>query len=178
MPEQQPHSLVAEAEHSYETHQTPFYVLPTLEGNNLLTLPGGVLIRGKRNAVTSGERTANAIARQYGLTTKARGSIVVAETVNAYGYVVEPAWRSIVPEYADFTQAIDQKPHDYPLELHNYGELLAHIEAEIKTIEEAKAKGEQPPEPTQHTSLENLQKARHLDSVFVRALGNFILTHH
>lgn len=171
MPEQQPHTSTPER--SSNTHQTPFYVLPTIEGDRLLTLPGGNLIRGMRNAVTSSERNAIAIAGQHGLTAKARGSLVSAQGTNAYGYAVEPAWRTHIPEYADLTQTEQPVEHMFPLELHDRELLLARIDVEVEDILRAKLN-----QPHNHDNLEQLRQSRHTDGVFIRALGSFLLTRH
>jgi hypothetical protein len=171
MPEHQPH--ISTPEQSSDTHQTPFYVLPTLEGDKLLTLPGGQLIRGTRNAVTSSERNAIAIAGRYGLTAKARGGLVATEPMNAYGYVVEPAWRTPVPEYADLIQTDELAEHSHSLELHDRELLLARIEVEVADIIEARLH-----QPNDHDSLEHRYRTRRTDGIFVRALGNFLLRHH
>ncbi|MFZ2836304.1 hypothetical protein D3C85_1356040 [compost metagenome] len=160
MPEQLTHHR---AEQSLEiaklsdTHQMPFFVLPTLENNNIFTLPGGNLIRGMRNAVTSHEQNAIAIAGRHGLGVKARGglSLPIKPDVRAYGFVVEPAWRTAIPEYADFTHSSAQDPlHHYALELHEHEALLDQLEEEAKQ-----------------------EPVRQLDVAFVRAFGGFILNH-
>jgi hypothetical protein len=133
-------------------HQTPFYVLPTLGHNNLLTLPGGELISGLRNAVTSHERNAIHIARMHDLAVKGRGSLMLPkeEKLDGYGFVVEPAWKTAVPEYADFTKNSQIGQHNKPLELHNYHEILEQLDDT----------------PEHHNRI-----------VLIRAFGDFVLTH-
>ena len=133
-------------------HQTPFYVLPTLENNKLITLPGGRLISGLRNAVTSHERNAIHIAKAHNLTVKGRGILTLPkdENCNGYGFVVEPAWRTSVPEYADFSGGTVANDHPYDLELHVHQELLERI--------------------TDNPDLTN-------EIAFIKAFGNFVLTH-
>lgn len=133
-------------------HQTPFYVLPTLENSKLLTLPDGKLINGLRNAVTSHERNAIHIARSHNLAVKGRGILTLPDDVkrDGYGFVVEPAWKTTVPEYADFTTNTDPESHEHTLELHNH-----------------------------HALIERLSDKpdRHHELAFIRAFGNFILSH-
>ena len=139
-----------------DTHQMPFLVLPTLENDNILTLPNGKLIRGLRNAVTSNERNAIAIAGRHGIGAKARGIIILPsdEDIRAYGFVVEPAWRTVIPEHADFTKSPQDAPHNYSLELHNPNALLEQLEQQV----------EQEPD-------------RQIDLAIVRAFGTFVLNH-
>lgn len=134
-------------------HQTPFYVFPVIEHNKLLTLPGGELIHGLRNAVTSHERNAIQIAHQHDLTVKGRGSLILPNDDKhiGYGYVVEPAWRTTVPEFEDFSVDKHTGAHEKSLELHHYHELLEQFNDN----------------PSQRNELS-----------LIRAFGNFILTHH
>jgi hypothetical protein len=134
-------------------HQTPFYVFPTLESSKLLTLPDGKLINGLRNAVTSHERNAIQIAQTHDLAVKGRGCLLLPkdEGLNGYGFVVEPAWKTTIPEYADFTTDDAMQDHPYNLELHDYRDLLEQLTDK----------------PERRNEL-----------AFVRAFGNFVLTHH
>lgn len=159
MPEQLTYNRLHKVEESAsvsDTHQMPFLVLPTLESDNILTLPNGKLIRGLRNAVTSNERNAIAIAGRHGIGAKARGSIILPsdQDIRAYGFVVEPAWRTVVPEYADFTQSPPNIPHNHSLELHSPKALLEQLEIQA----------EQEPD-------------RQIDLAVVRAFGTFVLNH-
>jgi hypothetical protein len=133
-------------------HQTPFYVLPTLESNKLLTLPGGKLINGLRNAVTSHERNAIHIARSHNLAVKGRGILTLPDGPKnvGYGFVVEPAWKTAIPEYADFTTYTELDNHQHSLELHNHHALIEQLSDR----------------PDRNNEL-----------AFIRAFGNFILSH-
>jgi hypothetical protein len=131
-------------------HQTPFYVLPTLGHDSLLTLPGGELINGLRNAVTSHERNAIQIAQRHQLAVKGLGCLVLPENsdTKAYGYIVEPAYRTKIPEYADLTSGHIEPDHNFPLELHDSESLLEHLKD---------------------------QPNRSAETTFLRAFGSYIL---
>jgi hypothetical protein len=134
-------------------HQTPFFVFPTLESNKLLTLPDAKLINGLRNAVTSHERNAIQIAQTHNLIVKGRGSLLLpkTESANGYGFVVEPAWKTTVPQYTDFTNGNFTEDHQNSLELHDYHNLVERFSD---------------------------NPARHYELAFIRAFGEFVLTHH
>ena len=134
-------------------HQTPFYVFPTLENNKLLTLPGGELINGLRNAVTSHERNAIQIARTHDLAVKGRGSLILPKDsdIDGYGFVVEPAWKTTIPEFTDYTTQSTPAYTKSALELHDHHDLIERLKAD----------------PDRQTEL-----------ALVRAFGDFVLTHH
>lgn len=134
-------------------HQTPFFVFPTLESNKLLTLPDAKLINGLRNAVASHERNAIQIAQAHRLAVKGRGSLLLPRTgsVDGYGFVVEPVWKTPIPEYADFTDNDITEDHQNPLELHDYRDLIERFSDE----------------PDRRNQL-----------TFLKAFGDFVLTHH
>ncbi|HEV7952253.1 MAG TPA: hypothetical protein VGO98_02660 [Candidatus Saccharimonadales bacterium] len=134
-------------------HQTPFYVFPTLENNKLLTLPDGKLINGLRNAVTSHERNAIQIAQTHKLAVKGLGTLTIPKETkhDGYGFVVEPAWKTTIPAYADFTAESAIGQHDHELELHTYQALLEQLHD---------------------------QPERRNELAFVRAFGDFVLNRH
>lgn len=132
------------------THQTPMYVFPVINHDKLLTLPEGTLINGLRNSVTSYERNAIQIAQKHQLAVKGLGCLVLPENkdVIAYGYVVEPAYKTKVPDYADLTVGDADSNHDLPLELH-------HPESLLELLED--------------------QPNRDTEAAFVRAFGSYVL---
>ena len=121
-------------------HQTPLYIFMTPEkrSGNLLTLPGGNLLRGVRS-MTAPEKDAAHIIRRSGIdfTPKAAGFIHDAESrEHGYAFLVEPAWHSKLPKPEDYTgskrfdliPASPQPNPEAPLELHHWTSLLARMQ--------------------------------------------------
>jgi len=140
-----------------DTHQIPFYILLTLDDNKILTGPRRNLLQGKRNGVVTFESNAVQIASHHGLSTKARGPLVLPaeQNIRAHSFVVKLACGAITPYYADFTVRPHQSPHHTrPYELHDPEELLEDFEQLVGT-----------------------EPKRRVDIAIVEAFGAFALSH-
>lgn len=116
------------------THQTPLYVVAFKESlskdPSVITLPGGHLMTGLRNATRSIERDANDIARRNEVLSTAYARLQLPEegAFFSLGYSVRRAGRTPLPDIADFVNNPVVDEHGLPLELHAYSNLVERLD--------------------------------------------------